>query len=69
VIGIDNHPLAETFGLTTVEQRPDQQGELAVDWVIRQLEEPGWNPPAEHSYLPTRLVIRSSTGPPRRVST
>ncbi|WP_066039615.1 LacI family DNA-binding transcriptional regulator [Herbiconiux solani] len=68
VIGIDNHPLAEMFGLTSIEQRPDEQGELAVDWVIRQLEEPGWMPPTEHAYLPATLIIRSSTGRPRRTS-
>ncbi|WP_440708295.1 LacI family DNA-binding transcriptional regulator [Herbiconiux sp. YIM B11900] len=65
VIGIDNHPLAELFGLTTIEQRPDLQGEQAVDRVIRQLEEPGWTPPAEHTMLPSQLIIRSSTAPPR----
>ncbi|MFB2580682.1 LacI family DNA-binding transcriptional regulator [Herbiconiux sp. P15] len=65
VIGIDNHPLSEMFGLSTVEQRPDLQGEQAVDWVIRQLEQPGWKPPANHTFVPTRLVMRSSTAPPR----
>ncbi len=53
------------FGLTTVEQRPDLQGEHAVDWVIRQLEQPGWSPDAGHAFAPTRLVMRSSTAPPR----
>jgi DNA-binding LacI/PurR family transcriptional regulator len=65
VIGIDNHPLSDMFGLTTVEQRPDLQGEHAVDWVIRQLEQPGWSPDAGHAFAPTRLVMRSSTAPPR----
>ena len=65
VIGIDNHPLGEMFGLTSIEQRPDLQGEQAVDWVIRQLEEPGWTPPSKHTFVPARLVIRSSTAPPR----
>ena len=65
VIGIDNHPLGEMFGLTSIEQRPDLQGEQAVDWVIRQLEQPGWTPPAHHTMLPSRLIIRSSTARPR----
>ena len=65
VIGIDNHPLAELFGLTSIEQRPDLQGEQAVDWVIRQLDQPGWAPPVNHTVLPVRLVMRSSTAPPR----
>ncbi|MCS5713854.1 LacI family transcriptional regulator [Herbiconiux sp. CPCC 205716] len=67
VIGIDDHPLSEMFGLTSIGQRPDLQGEQAVDWVIRQLEEPGWTPPSKHTFVPARLVIRSSTAPPRRV--
>ena len=66
VIGIDDHPLAELFGLTTIEQRPDLQGEQAVDWVIRQLEQPGWTPPVQHTTVPANLLIRSSTAPPRR---
>jgi DNA-binding LacI/PurR family transcriptional regulator len=65
VIGIDDHPLAEMFGLTSIAQRPDLQGAQAVDWVIRQLEEPGWAPPPFHTMLPATLVIRSSTGRPR----
>jgi DNA-binding LacI/PurR family transcriptional regulator len=65
VIGIDNHPLAEMFGLTSIEQRPDLQGEQVVDWVIRQLEEPGWSPPKRHTVLPATLIMRSSTARPR----
>ncbi|GAA2238912.1 LacI family transcriptional regulator [Herbiconiux moechotypicola] len=65
VIGIDNHPLGAMFGLTSLEQRPDLQGEQAVEWVIRQLEQPGWAPPPVHSVVPARLVIRSSTARPR----
>ncbi|WP_382307889.1 LacI family DNA-binding transcriptional regulator [Herbiconiux sp. UC225_62] len=65
VIGIDNHPLAEMFGLTSIEQRPDLQGEQVVDWVIRQLEEPGWTPPKRHTVLPATLIMRSSTARPR----
>lgn len=65
VIGIDNHPLAELFGLTSIEQRPDLQGEQAVDWVIRQLEEPGWTPPKSHTTLSAALIMRSSTARPR----
>lgn len=69
VIGIDDHPLAEMFGVTTVGQRPDLQGEQAVDWVIRQLEQPGWTPPSRHTTVAANLIIRSSTAPPRRAAT
>lgn len=65
VIGIDNHPLADLFGLTSIAQYPDQQGELAVDLVIRQLEEHTSPPPAVHTWIPAELVIRSSTSGPR----
>lgn len=65
VIGIDDHPLSEMFGVTSIGQRPDLQGEQAVGWVIRQLEEPGWSPPSRHTFVPARLIMRSSTAPPR----
>lgn len=65
VIGIDDHPLAELFGLTSIRQRPGEQGAQAVEFVIRQLEEPGWAPPPRHTDVPASLVTRSSTARPR----
>ena len=65
VIGIDNHPLAELFGLTSIAQNPAKQGEQAVDLVIRQLETAGWTPPNIHTTVPAQLVMRSSTSAPR----
>ncbi|MDO9398624.1 MAG: substrate-binding domain-containing protein, partial [Herbiconiux sp.] len=65
VIGIDDHPLATMFELTTIAQRPAEQGEQAVDWVIRQLAQPGWSPETPHTLLPAHLLMRSSTAPPR----
>ncbi|WP_378147834.1 LacI family DNA-binding transcriptional regulator [Cnuibacter sp. UC19_7] len=65
IIGIDDHPLAELFGLTSIRQRPGEQGEKAVEFVIRQLEEPGWAPPPRHTDVPASLVTRSSTARPR----
>jgi DNA-binding LacI/PurR family transcriptional regulator len=38
VIGIDGHEYAEMFGLTTVEQSPRDQGRLAVELLMRQLD-------------------------------
>jgi DNA-binding LacI/PurR family transcriptional regulator len=66
VIGIDNHPLSELFGLTSIAQNPSAQGEQAVDLVIRQLENPGWAPPSIHTMVPAQLMMRSSTSGPRQ---
>lgn len=68
VIGIDDHPLAELFGLTSIRQDPPQQGELAVALILEALaagsrgEE---TPPARHTTIPASLVIRTSTSVPR----
>ncbi|HJX79646.1 LacI family DNA-binding transcriptional regulator [Glutamicibacter sp.] len=61
VIGIDNHELADMFGLTTIEQRPHQQGETAVAMLLRTIRglEPAQGHPIEH-----RLIVRSSTTRP-----
>ncbi|CAD5991452.1 LacI family DNA-binding transcriptional regulator [Agreia sp. COWG] len=66
VIGIDNHPLTELFGLTSIAQDPADQGEQAVDLVMRQLDDAAWRPPSIHATVPARLVVRSSTSAPRR---
>ncbi|MCJ1686536.1 LacI family DNA-binding transcriptional regulator [Rathayibacter sp. VKM Ac-2927] len=68
IIGIDDHPLAELFGLSSIRQDPRQQGELAVALVLEALaaiargEAP---PPARHTTIPASLVIRTSTSAPR----
>ncbi|NQX04609.1 LacI family DNA-binding transcriptional regulator [Rathayibacter sp. VKM Ac-2856] len=68
IIGIDDHPLAELFGLSSIRQDPGQQGELAVALVLEALaaiargEAP---PPARHTTIPASLVIRTSTSAPR----
>ncbi len=67
VIGVDGHPLAETFGLTTVVQHPGAQGERAVELLLGQLESTPAPPPDEHIVLPTTLSVRSSTAVRREV--
>lgn len=62
VIGIDGHDYAELFSLTTVEQDPSAQGELAVRILLAMgdsLDERATRTPAE-----ARLVVRASTAPP-----
>jgi len=64
VIGIDDHDLAAALGLTTVAQPAAEQGRLAALRLLTptrggQLRE------ADVVLLPTRLMIRESTAPPR----
>jgi DNA-binding LacI/PurR family transcriptional regulator len=62
VIGIDGHPYADTFRLTTLEQRPREQGRLAVVSLLGELDTPTEQRAAgEPTELPARLVIRAST--------
>ena len=62
VVGIDDHPLAELCDLTTVRQRPAEQGELAGRLLLRMLEGATDQPSVT---VPTELVVRGSTAPPR----
>lgn len=65
VIGIDDHPLAELADLTTVAQPVHEQGELAGRMVLSKLR----GEDIEHgTTVPTRLVIRGSTGRPRNLT-
>lgn len=61
IIGIDDHPMAEMFGLTTLAQRPGSQGDRAVEFLIQQIENLDAPAPDEHVVLPTRLIVRQST--------
>lgn len=63
VVGVDGHEYAEMFSLTTVEQSPRDQGTAIVDLLMEALS----GAPHETAILlhPTRLVVRSSTAPPR----
>ncbi|MFY9932562.1 MAG: LacI family DNA-binding transcriptional regulator [Streptosporangiaceae bacterium] len=63
VIGIDDHPLAELTDLSTVRQPVFQQGVLAARMVLGLLR----GEEVERAItVPTQLVIRRSTAPPRR---
>jgi Transcriptional regulators len=64
VVGIDDHSLADFFGLTTVAQYPERQGRMAVDVLMTELQ----GHPEGHALdtpLPYDLVVRSSTARPR----
>lgn len=61
IIGIDDHEFAEPMGLTTIRQMPEEQGALAVDLLLAELE--GESPLREPPVQPHELVTRTSTGP------
>ena len=63
VVGIDDHPLAALCDLTTVRQDPAQQGVLAGQLLLGILE--GTAPDETSTAVPTELVVRGSTAPPR----
>jgi DNA-binding LacI/PurR family transcriptional regulator len=64
VIGIDDHNLAGVVGLTTVAQPAAEQGRLAANILLGPLTG-GEYLGEETVILPTHLIIRESTAPPR----
>jgi LacI family repressor for deo operon, udp, cdd, tsx, nupC, and nupG len=73
VIGIDDHDLAGVLGLSTVAQPAAEQGRLAARILLDPLGARSLGPivgqrsPTDGApvILPTRLVVRDSTAPPR----
>ncbi|MEU8297925.1 LacI family DNA-binding transcriptional regulator [Micromonospora sp. NPDC048909] len=81
VIGIDDHDLAGVLGLSTIAQPAAEQGRLAARLLLDPLGGPMVDPvpgrtpgptggrrpdaPTPPVILPTRLVVRESTAPPR----
>jgi LacI family repressor for deo operon, udp, cdd, tsx, nupC, and nupG len=63
VIGVDDHPVSELYDLTTVRQPVELQGATAGRLTIELLREGEASP--NRVTLPTELVVRGSTGPPR----
>lgn len=61
IIGIDDHQLAEFFGLTTIAQFPDMQGRMAVEILMEELEPQHATPDSLNIELPFEFVIRNST--------
>jgi LacI family transcriptional regulator, repressor for deo operon, udp, cdd, tsx, nupC, and nupG len=64
VIGIDDHDMAAVVGLSTVAQPAAELGQLGAGMLLERLYGVGEAPPGP-TVLPTRLVIRGSTGSPR----
>ncbi|MCX4389857.1 LacI family transcriptional regulator [Micromonospora peucetia] len=73
VIGVDDHDLASALGLSTIAQPAAEQGRLAARILLDPLHggppappvrrRP--DPPGSPVILPTRLIVRESTAPPR----
>jgi LacI family transcriptional regulator len=69
VIGFDDAPLAEMISpaLTTMRQPLQHMAHTAVSLLLnRGASRDGPPPPPNRHVLPTSLVVRQSTGPPRR---
>ena len=63
VIGYDDIEVAEYAGLTTIRQPLFKSGQSGVELMLSVLAQPAR--PPECRGLPTRLVVRQSTGPPQ----
>ena len=64
VIGIDDHDLAEFFGLTTIAQYPALQGRMAVELLMDELHPGRREVDVLNVAIPYDLVVRSSTARP-----
>jgi DNA-binding LacI/PurR family transcriptional regulator len=63
VIGIDDHEMAEFFGLSTVAQPVHEQGQLAANLLLEALSDGEGARRPRTLTVPTRLVVRTTTGP------
>jgi DNA-binding LacI/PurR family transcriptional regulator len=64
VVGIDDHDLSAAVGLSTVAQPAARQAQCAAATLLRALEL-GRQEPTDELVLPTHLVVRDSTAPPK----
>ena len=63
IVGIDDHPLAALTDLTTVRQPVELQGRLTAELLLGLLRGDDVDLAVD---VPTELVVRASTAPPRR---
>jgi DNA-binding LacI/PurR family transcriptional regulator len=64
VVGIDDHDISESMGLTTVAQPVRTLGELAALQLAGLIGNNPQDHPAQRVVVPTMLVVRDSTAPP-----
>lgn len=63
IVGFDNHDLAETLDLSTVQQPLQGLGELAMRDILESMRARHPRPP-QATILPTQLLIRTSSARP-----
>jgi DNA-binding LacI/PurR family transcriptional regulator len=63
VVGVDDHDLSGLAGLTTVAQPVTEQGTLAAELILAAIGG-DLSRRHEHVLIPTRLIVRLTTGPP-----
>ena len=59
IIGVDDHPVAELMRLTTIAQPAREQGRVAATMALNAL---AGRPATAPTVLPTRLIVRDTTG-------
>jgi LacI family transcriptional regulator, repressor for deo operon, udp, cdd, tsx, nupC, and nupG len=64
VVGVDDHEMASVVELTTVAQPVQEQGAVAARLLLDTLEDDAVALERPEVVLPTRLVVRGSTGVP-----
>ncbi|GAA4352640.1 LacI family DNA-binding transcriptional regulator [Angustibacter luteus] len=62
VVGIDDHEMAELYGLTTIAQPVVEQGRMATRLLLSAVA--GLDTGHDVATVPTTLVLRTSTAPP-----
>ena len=65
LVGFDDGPAAALASppLTTIAQPHEEKGRLAAEWLLEEIAGPR-SRKHRRAILPTRLVVRESTGPP-----
>jgi DNA-binding LacI/PurR family transcriptional regulator len=68
LVGFDDSPAAAlaTPALTTVAQPHEEKGRVAAEWLVDAIERGQPLPDDRRLILPTDLVVRGSTAPPKR---
>jgi len=64
IVGFDDHELAAVLDLTTMAQPAQLRGEIAAEHLLEALAEARTATGSGRELAHTRLVVRSSTGPP-----
>jgi DNA-binding LacI/PurR family transcriptional regulator len=69
IVGFDDHEMAAFMDLTTVAQPAMQQGEAAATLLLEQIRSDVNMLPVTQVVLPTKMIVRATTGPHRGIRT